>query len=61
LIRSDGCVFINRMGRYESESYDFANLSRGILALFAETCALVGVDCRACKKYVRIIAGRASP
>ena len=29
LIRSDGCVFINRTGRYEYESYDFANLSRG--------------------------------
>ena len=54
MIRSDGCVYINRTGRYEYESYDFANLSRGILELFAETCARVGVDCRAYKKNVRI-------
>ena len=54
LIRSDGCVFINRTGKYEYESYEFANLSRGILELFAETCALVGVQCRVYKTSVRI-------
>jgi hypothetical protein len=54
LIRSDGCVFINRTGKYEYESYEFANLSRGILELFAETCAFVGVQCRVYKTSVRI-------
>ena len=33
-IRSDGCVFINRTGRYEYLSYDFKNLSADILDLF---------------------------
>ena len=53
-IRSDGCVFINRTGRYEYESYDFTNLSRDILDLFVETCAQVGVECRVHKKNARI-------
>jgi hypothetical protein len=54
LIRSDGCVFINRTGRYEYESYDFANVSGDILALFAATCASVGVECRLYRKHARI-------
>jgi hypothetical protein len=53
-IRSDGCVFINRTGPYEYESYDFANLSRDILDLFVSTCAQVGVACRVYEKHVRI-------
>jgi hypothetical protein len=53
-IRSDGCVFINRTGKYAYESYDFANVSRDILELFAATCALVGVECRVYAKHVRI-------
>jgi hypothetical protein len=53
-IRSDGCVFINRTGPYEFESYDFANLSRDILDLFVSTCAQVGVACRVYEKHVRI-------
>jgi hypothetical protein len=53
-IRSDGCVYINRTGRYEYESYDFANLSRGILELFASKCDRVGVENRAYEKCVRI-------
>jgi hypothetical protein len=53
-IRSDGCVFINRTGKYTYESYDFANLSHGIRDLFVATCALVGVECRAYSKNVRI-------
>jgi hypothetical protein len=53
-IRSDGCVFINRTGRYEYESYDFSNVSRDILELFVATCALVGVDCRVYEKHTRI-------
>ena len=53
-IRSDGCCFINRTGKYEYESYDFANLSRDILELFVATCASVGVDCRVYDKRTRI-------
>jgi hypothetical protein len=53
-IRSDGCVFINRTGKYAYESYEFANHSKGILELFAATCALVGVEFRAYAKCVRI-------
>jgi hypothetical protein len=53
-IRSDGCVFINRTGKYAYESYDFFNKSRDILELFVSTCALVGVDCRVYAKNVRI-------
>jgi hypothetical protein len=53
-VRSDGCCFINRTGRYEYESYDFANVSQDILGLFASTCALVGVECRVYSKRVRI-------
>jgi hypothetical protein len=47
-------VFINRTGRYSYESYDFANYSKGILALFASTCAMVGVECRVYQRSVRI-------
>jgi hypothetical protein len=53
-IRSDGCFFINRTGKYEYESYDFANVSQDILDLFASTCRIVGVDCRVYAKRVRI-------
>jgi hypothetical protein len=53
-IRSDGCVFINRTGKYSYESYDFANHSKDILALFVSTCALVGVECRVYERSVRI-------
>jgi hypothetical protein len=53
-IRSDGCVYINRTGKYAYESYSFANLSSDILRLFASTCTLAGVDCRVYKKSVAI-------
>ena len=53
-ICSDGCVFINRTGRYEYESYDFSNLSRDILDLFVTTCARVGVECRVYEKRAKI-------
>jgi hypothetical protein len=46
LIRSDGCAFINRTGAYEYLSYDFTNMSRGIVDLFTSTCELVGVRYR---------------
>jgi len=54
LIRSDGCVFINRTGNYEYLSYDFMNLSQDILDLFCDTCNLVGVRHRRYAKRVRI-------
>jgi hypothetical protein len=38
LIRSDGCVFVNRTGPYCYESYGFYNRSTDILDLFARTC-----------------------
>lgn len=53
-IRSDGCFYVNRTGKYAYESYSFANLSRDILRLFASTCALAGVDCRVYSKCVAI-------
>jgi hypothetical protein len=54
LIRSDGCVFVNRTGPYEYLSYDFTNHSADILGLFADACRFVGVDYRAYSKRVRI-------
>jgi hypothetical protein len=54
LIRSDGCVFVNRTGPYEYVSYDFTNHSADILELFADACELVGVEYRAYRKRVRI-------
>ena len=53
-IRSDGCVFVNRTGRYEYLSYDFANRSAHIREQFARVCASVGVECRPAGERVRI-------
>lgn len=53
-IRSDGCVFVNRTGRYEYLSYAFDNLSADIRKLFIETCRRVGVECRPTGNSVRI-------
>jgi Homeodomain-like domain-containing protein len=53
-IRSDGCVFINRTGKYSYESYEFSNHSSGILGLFVSTCAGLGVECRVYERHVRI-------
>lgn len=53
-IRSDGCAFTNRTGRYAYLSYAFTNLSDDIRGLFVETCGLVGVDCRPGARVVRI-------
>ena len=39
-ISSDGCVFINRTGRYEYLSYGFANHSSDILDLVRHAPAL---------------------
>jgi hypothetical protein len=44
LIRSDGCVFVNRTGKYRYLSYEFKNKSTDIRDLFLATCAQVGVS-----------------
>jgi hypothetical protein len=51
-IRSDGCVFVNRTDvhrakPYEYLSYQFSNMSTGIVDLFLATCEQVGVFTRA--------------
>jgi hypothetical protein len=53
-IRSDGCVFVNRTGRYEYLSYDFANWSQGILDLFVETCTGLGLRPRRYRRHARL-------
>lgn len=53
-IRSDGCVFYNRTGRYSYLSYDFKNYSADILDLFTGACDLVGVEYRRYQRHVRI-------
>jgi Homeodomain-like domain len=53
-IRSDGCVFVNRTGRYEYVSYEFSNLSRDIVDLFMATCERVGLRPRRYPRYVRL-------
>jgi hypothetical protein len=53
-IRSDGCAFVNRTGRYEYLSYEFSNLSTHIRELFMDACELVGVEYRPYRRYVRI-------
>jgi len=50
-IRSDGCVFVNRTDvhrpqPYEYLSYQFSNMSDGIVSLFLATCERVGVFTR---------------
>ncbi len=54
LIRSDGCVFVNRTGPYEYVSYDFTNHSQDILDLFTSTCEAVGVGYRRNPVRIRI-------
>jgi hypothetical protein len=45
-IRSDGCVYVNRTGKYEYLSYEFSNRSPDIVDLFTKACDLVGVEYR---------------
>jgi len=54
LIRSDGCVFVNRTGRYAYVSYEFSNRSSQIRELFMDACDLVDVEYRPYRRYVRI-------
>jgi hypothetical protein len=58
LIRSDGCVFINRTGRYEYLSYCFDNRSADIRDLFVDVCRRVGVACRPAGTSVRVYQRR---
>jgi hypothetical protein len=52
--RSDGCVFVNRTGRYEYLSYEFSNKSAQIRELFMDACDRVDVEYRPYRRYVRI-------
>jgi hypothetical protein len=54
LIRSDGCIFVNRTGRYEYVSYDFANLSVDIPDLFVRTCERLGMRPRRYARHARL-------
>jgi hypothetical protein len=53
-IRSDGCAFVNRTGKYEYLSYDFYNLSAPIRQLFVDACHQLGLACRPAGNSVRI-------
>jgi hypothetical protein len=53
-IRSDGCVFINRTGRYEYLSYGFANYSSDILDLFESICLAQGLRPRRYARAIRL-------
>jgi hypothetical protein len=53
-IRSDGCSFVNRTGRYEYLSYDFANYSSDILDLFEATCRALDLSPRRYARSVRL-------
>ena len=53
-IRSDGCAFVNRTGKYEYLSYWFDNRSPEILELFAAVCRAVGLEPRPSRTSVRV-------
>jgi hypothetical protein len=53
-IRSDGCVFVNRTGRYEYLSYDFKNFSSDILDTFERTCSGLGLRPRRYARHIRL-------
>ncbi len=53
-IRSDGCVFVNRTGRYEYLSYGFANYSADILDLVESTCRVQGLSPRRYARAIRL-------
>jgi hypothetical protein len=53
-IRSDGCVFVNRTGRYEYLSYGFANYSADILDLVESTCRAEGLRPRRYARAIRL-------
>jgi hypothetical protein len=54
-IRTDGCVFVNRTGKYEYLTYHFANMSRDIAQLFTFALKRAGVEYRhtsGCKRGI---------
>jgi hypothetical protein len=53
-IHSDGCAFINRTGRYEYLSYEFANHSQDILDIVETVFASVGIAPRRYATRMRI-------
>jgi hypothetical protein len=53
-IRSDGCVFVNRTGRYEYLSYGFANYSADILGLVESACRAQGLSPRRYARAIRL-------
>lgn len=53
-IRSDGCAFVNRTGKYEYLSYCFDNRSREIRELFTAVCRFAGLEPRPAGTSVRI-------
>ena len=53
-IRSDGCSFMNRTGRYAYLSYEFRNWSTDILGIFASTCSELGLHPRQYADRVRL-------
>ena len=53
-IRSDGCVFVNRTGRYEYLSYGFTNYSADILDLVESTCRAQGLSPRRYARAIRL-------
>ena len=53
-IRSDGCVFVNRTGRYEYVSYGFSNYSSDILDLFESTRLAQGLRPRRYTTAIRL-------
>jgi hypothetical protein len=53
-IPSDGCVFVNRTGRYSYLSYGFANYSADILDLVESTCHAQGLRPRRYARAIRL-------
>ncbi len=53
-IRSDGCVFVNRTGRYKYLSYGFANYSADILDLVESTCRAQNLSPRRYARAIRL-------
>ena len=54
LIRTDGCVFVNRTGPYEYLSYAFCNLYQDILDLFERVCGDMDLRPRRTARDVRL-------
>jgi Helix-turn-helix domain len=53
-IQTDGCLFLNRTGKYTYLCCDFANHSQDILDAFCWACELEGIEYRRYPKSIRI-------